>query len=58
MQDANDKTKISEMKAYSLDEVKDKFIGKKGTPKRDSYEKKLNLDLLTISVRKQSRKKD
>lgn len=34
------------MKTYSLDEVKDKFIGKKGTIKRDQFEFELQLDLL------------
>ena len=29
------------MKTYTLDEMKDKHIGKVGTPERDKYEQKL-----------------
>lgn len=32
---------IGNLKSYSLEEVEDKIIGKKGTPERDEYEKKL-----------------
>ena len=34
------------MKTYTLNEVKDKYLGKKGTAKRDSYENELRLDLI------------
>ena len=44
-----------EMKTYSLDEVIDKFIGKKGTPKRDEFENELRLDLIGNAI-KQARK--
>lgn len=30
------------MKLYSLDEVKDKLIGKVGTPEKNEYERKVN----------------
>ena len=43
------------MKTYSLDEVTDKHIGKKGTPKRDKFENELRLDLIG-NVIKQARK--
>ena len=43
------------MKTYSLDEVTDKYIGKKGTPKRDSFEQELKLELLGEAI-KQARK--
>lgn len=33
-------------KSMSLDEVKDKFISKTGSPKRDKYELELRLDLI------------
>ncbi len=33
------------MKTYSLDVLTDKYIGKKGTKKRDEFEKDLRLDL-------------
>jgi hypothetical protein len=34
------------MRIYTLDEAKDKHIGKIGTEKRDQYEYELRLDLL------------
>ena len=43
------------MKTTSLDELTDKYIGKKGTPKRDSFENELRLDLLGQAI-KQARK--
>ena len=33
-------------KKYSLDEVKDKFIGKRGTVKRDLYESELQVEII------------
>jgi HTH-type transcriptional regulator / antitoxin HipB len=36
----------STMKLYSLDEIKDEFIGKRGTVKRDQYEQELQLEIL------------
>jgi len=43
------------MKTYSLDEITDKYIGKRGTKKRDSFEYELRLDLLGEAI-KQARK--
>jgi DNA-binding XRE family transcriptional regulator len=43
------------MRTYSLDEVTDKHIGKKGTPKRDKFENELSLDLIGNAI-KQARK--
>ncbi len=40
------------MKTTSLDELTDKYIGKKGTPKRDSFENELRLDLLGDAIKK------
>lgn len=34
-------------KSNSLDEVTEKYIGKRGTPKREAFENELRLDLLT-----------
>lgn len=34
------------MKSYSLSEMKDKYIGKQGTPERDQYEYELRMDVL------------
>lgn len=43
------------MKTYTFDEVKDRFIGKAGTPDRDTYENELRLDLIGNAI-KQARK--
>ena len=43
------------MKTYTLDEVKDKYIGKRGTAKREKYENELRLDLIGYAI-KQARK--
>jgi len=44
-----------EMKSYSLEEITDKYIGKKGTEKREIFENELRLDLLGMAI-KQARK--
>jgi len=36
----------TKMRIYTLDEAKDRHLGKKGTEKRDKYEYELRLDLL------------
>lgn len=41
-----------EIKTYSLDEVTDKFIGRRGTPKREEFEYELKLDLLGEAIKK------
>lgn len=43
------------LKTYNLDELTDKYIGKIGTPKRDTFENELRLDLLGEAI-KQARK--
>jgi hypothetical protein len=43
------------LKTISLDEVTDKYIGKLGTPKRETFENELRLDLLGEAIR-QARK--
>ena len=43
------------MKTYTLEEAKDKYIGKKGTAERDAYENELRLDLIGEAI-KQARK--
>ena len=40
------------MKTYSLNELTDKYIGKKGTEKRDDFENELRLDLLGQTIKK------
>ena len=47
--------KIDMSKAVSIDEAIDKYIGKKGTKKRDAFENELTLDLLSSAL-KQARK--
>ena len=47
-----------ELKTYSLAEMKDKYIGKVGTPERDDYEYELRMDVLgkMIKAARQERK--
>ena len=40
------------MKSYSLEEVTDQYIGKRGTPKRELYEQELRLELLGDAIKK------
>lgn len=40
------------MKTYSLEEITDKHIGKRGTPKREAFENELRLDLLGEAIKK------
>lgn len=47
--------KNSILKTYSLEELTDKYIGKRGTIKRESFEYELRLDLLGEAI-KQARK--
>ena len=42
----------------SLSELKDQFIGKKGTPERDEYEFELKLDLLGEMIKKTRKERD
>ncbi len=43
------------LKTYGLDEMIDKHIGERGTPKREAFEYELRLDLLGNAI-KQARK--
>jgi len=36
----------SKMKLYTMDQIKDEFIGKRGTNKREKYEQDLQMELL------------
>ncbi|MDP4130895.1 MAG: helix-turn-helix transcriptional regulator [Bacteroidota bacterium] len=40
------------LKSYSLEEMEDKYIGKRGTPDRDEYEYKLSKDVLGLMIKK------
>lgn len=44
-------TKKATMKSYSLDEMKDKYIGKPGTKARDEYEYELRMDILSRMIK-------
>ena len=39
------------MKTYSFEEAKEKYLGKKGTEKRDKYENELSLDLIGEAIK-------
>lgn len=47
-----------EVKSYSLTQMKDRYIGKVGTPERDEYEYELSMDVLgkMIKSARQERK--
>jgi len=40
------------MKAYTLDQVQEKLIGKIGTPERDIFEYELQMDLIGKAIKK------
>ena len=42
---------MAKMKTYSLSEMEDRHIGKKGTKERDEYEYELRMDLLGQMIR-------
>ena len=45
------KTKEKKLKLYTLGNIKDEMIGKRGTAKRNDYEFELNLELLGEMIR-------
>ena len=47
--------KTKTLKIYSLEEMTDKHVGKRGTPNREAFEKELRIDLLGEAI-KQARK--
>lgn len=51
----NEAIKDNALKSYSLEEVTDKYIGKRGSPKREAFENELRLDLIGDAI-KQARK--
>lgn len=44
--------KKQRLKTYSLEEITDKHIGKRGTPKREAFENELRIDLLGEAIRR------
>ena len=49
---------MAKMKEYSLSEMEDKHIGKKGTKERDEYEYELRMDLLGQMIRTTRKEKN
>ena len=47
--------KTKTLKIYSLEEITDKHVGKRGTPNREAFENELRIDLLGEAI-KQARK--
>ncbi len=45
-------TAKNKVKTYSLSEMKDAFVGKVGTIKRDKYEYELNMEVLSYMIKK------
>jgi DNA-binding XRE family transcriptional regulator len=39
------------MKSYTLDEAKDKYVGERGTDRREKYEQELKIDLLGQAIK-------
>ena len=48
---------INDIKFKSFDKLKDKYIGKIGTPERDRYEFDLKLDILGEMIKKSEKRK-
>ncbi len=46
------------MKTYSLENITDKYIGKKGTKNRDKFDNELRIDLLGEAIREARQKKN
>ena len=45
-------------KFYTLEEIEDKYIGEKGTPKRDAYEEELNSFLIGEAIKQARQSKN
>ena len=45
---------MKEIRIYSLHEMKDSYIGKIGTAKRDKYECKLRIEIIYKRIKKES----
>ncbi len=46
------------MKKYTLEELTDTYIGKRGTPERESFEFELKLDVLGSMIKKARKEKN
>lgn len=49
---------MTKIKSYSLSEMKDKHLGKIGTPRRDQYEYELNMDVLGKMIKAARRERN
>jgi HTH-type transcriptional regulator / antitoxin HipB len=43
---------MKKLKTYSLDEITDKYLGERGTAKREAFENELQLDLIGEAIKK------
>jgi HTH-type transcriptional regulator/antitoxin HipB len=43
-----------EIKTYTLSQMKDRYLGKIGTTKRDKYERKLRIEIIYNRINKES----
>lgn len=50
--------KKTKLKVYSLDEVLDKQIGKKGTPARNRFDRKVQLEILRDQIKMLRKKRN
>lgn len=48
----------TQIKSYTLDEMKDKYIGKTGTAERMQYEYELNRNVLSYMIKKARKKRN
>ena len=46
------------MKTYSLEEIKNEFMGVRGTPRRDEFEFRLQFDLLGEMIKSARKERD
>lgn len=44
--------KVKKLKTFTLDEVKDRFIGQPGTPERAQYEHELRIEVIGAMIKK------
>lgn len=49
--------KTVKLKSYTLDELTDKYVGKRGTKRRDDFEYELKLELLGQAIKQARRKR-
>ena len=40
------------MKIYTLDQMKDKYVGERGTPKREAFEYELRMEIISEMIKK------